>query len=103
MKYARLSEDGLLLAVEDTRDDDWPHWAGPFDEIDNAPGRFVWDGETFMPVLAGMKQIGAVPSAEGALFHFLKAQQRAGARIPPATLKWMEFHAATMDAKEHSA
>lgn len=98
MKWAKLDEHGLLLAVENERDDDWPHWAGPFDELDNAPGRYVWDGTAFVPVPGfGAKPGGKVPSPQVALYAFLKSEQRQGRVIPPETLRWMEFFKSTVD------
>lgn len=100
MKWAKLDDSGLLLTIEDAQDEAWPHWAGPFDEIDNAPGRYVWDGAKFEPIGAGtLKASGPAPSPEGALYAFLKSEQRQGRVIPPKTLKWLEFYRKSLDAQ----
>jgi hypothetical protein len=92
---ALIDANGVLIGYERTFEDgiEVP------DECDLAPGRYKWNGTSFVPILEAFTKTEVdAPDTVTAIAVALKAM-RDGKPMPGITLKWLEEFDKTIDAQ----
>lgn len=67
-------------------------------ECDLEPGRYYWNGVTFLPRERGsLAAVREEPNLVAAIYDAFMSMQRQGLDLPQSTREWMAYYASSVD------
>lgn len=94
---ATLNENGVLTGYETIPGEPTIHQIPVPEDCDLTPGKYRWDGQTFVPVLPIEGSVDAPLSTIHAIAHGFAALYNQGNDLHPLTVKWLRDYVKSVD------
>ena len=97
-QIAKLDENNIYHGIEEIEDDALqPHHVELPDGCDLPPGKYKWEGRTFIPITDSLRIKINHPDALNAIAIGFISLQQDGILLPDETLEWLDHYITTQD------